>query len=360
MPENSIYIIAEAGVNHNGSPSMALELVKAAASAGANAVKFQTFQADKLAAKSSAKAAYQIESTGNSESQWAMLKRLELNRETHILLLKRCRELDIDFLSTPFDPESLDFLAYDLKLPRLKISSGDLTNAPLLLQAARTGKPLILSTGLSTLAEIEQALSVLAFGYISPDRRPSLEAFVEAWAAEAGQWSVRKKVALLHCTTEYPAPWDEVNLKVMDTLHLAFGLATGYSDHTQGIAIPIAAAARGAVIIEKHFTLSRELPGPDHQASLEPDELKTMVKSIRQVEQALGSGLKHPTASEWKNRDAARKSLVATRTIASGEPLTVDNLGVKRPGSGISPIRYWEMLGRTALHHYEADDVIEK
>ena len=355
----NIYIIAEAGVNHNGSPEMALRLVDVAAEAGADAVKFQTFKADKLASKAATKAEYQTRTTDASESQVEMLRKLELDEAAHRELISRCRLRGIQFLSTPFDLDSLELLATTFDLPLLKLPSGELTNAPLLLAAARTGKKIVLSTGMATLGEVEIALGVLAFGYLHLDHIPSEVAFRTAYAGADGQSFLHERVTLLHCTTEYPAPFNEVNLRAMETLAAAFGLLVGYSDHTAGIVVPIAAAARGARIIEKHFTLDRNLPGPDHRASLEPEELKQMVTAIRQVEQALGTPLKSPTASEVKNMAVARKSIVAAGEIKAGEEFTSENLVIKRPGGGISPLRYWELLGRKAGRDFAADEVIE-
>jgi N-acetylneuraminate synthase len=355
-----IYIIAEAGVNHNGSIELAKQLIEAAAVSGADAVKFQTFKTEKLVSRSAPKALYQLAVTDREESQFEMLKRLELDRGTHEQLIEHCRKAGIQFLSTPFDLESVDLLANTLNLPRIKLPSGEITNGPLLLKAARTGKPVILSTGMSTLADVGAALGVLAFGYTSsPDELPFEGAFEKAFASEAGQASLRSMVTLLHCTTAYPTPYNDVHLLAMDTLKHAFGIPCGYSDHTLGIAVPIAAAARGAVMIEKHFTMDRNLPGPDHQASLEPKELKEMVNSIRQVEQAFGSAYKKPTEEELANRKVARKSLVAARAIKAGERYTEYNVEVKRPGMGISPIRYWDLLGKAASRDYMEDEAIE-
>lgn len=357
---NRVFIIAEAGVNHNGSLEMALQLVDAAASAGADAVKFQTFTADELVSKKAEKADYQKRETCEHETQWEMLKRLELREEDHVRLLAYCKERGIQFLSTPFDLESARLLINHLDLPLIKVSSGDLTNAPLLLKIAESGKNIILSTGMATLGEIELALGVLAFGYTQPTETPSFDAFRDAYHSDLGQQALKEKVVLLHCTTEYPAPYDEVNLRVLDTLSQAFQLPVGYSDHTEGIAVPIAAVARGAKVIEKHFTLDRNLPGPDHRASLEPHELKAMVEGIRQVEQAMGRSVKTPTLSEAKNMTVARKSLVAAKTIQKGDRFTVENLAVKRPGSGISPLYYWDWLGRVAACDYEEDEVVRE
>lgn len=356
---NNTFIIAEAGVNHNGSLDMALQLIDVAIDAGANAVKFQTFKGEKLVSRYASKAEYQTRNTGTAESQLEMIKKLELNEGQHLVLVEHCQKHGIEFMSTPFDLDSVDFLANVINVSRLKIPSGEITNGLILLKFAQTGKPIILSTGMSTLDEVEMALGVLAFGFINSREKPSMGAFTEAYSSSEGQAFLKDKVSLLHCTTEYPAPFEEVNLKAMDTLRDKFSLPVGYSDHTIGIAVPIAAVARGAVIIEKHFTLDRNLPGPDHKASLEPGELKQMVSSIRQIELALGNGVKQPTTSEIKNMVVARKSLVATREIKQGELFTEANLGVKRPGTGRSPFEYWVLLGKTADKDYKADEVIE-
>lgn len=354
-----VYIIAEAGVNHNGSLDVARRLIDVAAEAGADAVKFQTFKADNLVSRAARKADYQQRTTDAEESQFEMIRRLELSESDHALLKRHCETAGIEFLSTPFDLDSLNFLNGPMALPRLKLPSGEITNAPFLVEVARTGKPVILSTGMSTLIEVEQALGVLAFGYLHPGGAPDVEAFGHAFASDAGRAALRSKVVLLHCTTEYPAPLDEINLRAMDTLRDVFGLPVGYSDHTAGIAVPIAAAARGACVLEKHFTLDRSLPGPDHAASLEPRELAAMVESVRQVERALGSPEKAPTASELKNRAVARKSLVAARPIRKGEPFTLANLAVKRPGDGLSPFQYWDRLGSIADRDYAEDQAIQ-
>lgn len=354
-----VYIIAEAGVNHNGSLEQAIRLVDVASESGADAVKFQTFRADRLVSRTAAKAEYQARLTDAQESQHTMIRKLELDEAAHEVLALHCEKRGIEFLSTPFDLESLEMLVRKFDLSRIKLPSGDLTNAPLLLEAARTGKPIILSTGMSTLGEIEMALGVLAFGYSEKDEPPSIAAFEQAYASEKWGRALQEKVTLLHCTTEYPAPFSEINLRAMATLQQAFGLPVGYSDHTQGIAIPVAAVALGAVIIEKHFTLDRNLPGPDHKASLEPNELKQMVLSIREVELALGASIKQPAASELKNRPVARKSLVAARDIRKGERFTQDNLVVKRPGDGVNPVHYWEWLGKIADRDYQQDDRVK-
>lgn len=357
MHVNHTYIIAEAGVNHNGSLDMAKKLVEVAAESGADAVKFQTFTANRLVSSTAPKADYQIKTTAADESQYEMIRRLELDEAAHVALIEHCKMCGIVFLSTPFNIESVDLLVRQFDLPSIKISSGDITNAPLLLKVAQTGKPVILSTGMSTLGEIEDALGVLAFGYLD-GCNPSVAAFRAAYCTAQGQAILQNKVTLLHCTTEYPAPYEDVNLKVIDTLKNAFGLPTGYSDHTEGIAVAIAAVARGAVIIEKHFTLDCSLPGPDHKASLDPAELKEMVAAIRVVEHALGSVQKYPTTSELKNMVVARKSLVAAVAVTAGEPFTTDNLTVKRPGSGLSPMQYWDMIAKKAVRKFSLDEEI--
>lgn len=352
-----IFIIAEAGVNHNGSLEMALELVEVAARAGVDAVKFQTFRAASLVGANAPKADYQKRTTGEAESQLEMIRQLELSEAAHQVLWGRCRELSLEFISTPFDSESLALLVR-LGVSRLKIPSGEITSGPLLWEAARTGLPIILSTGMSGLGEIEEALGVLAFGYLAPPEPPSRAAFARTYRSVEGRRALQENVTLLHCTTEYPAPFTELNLRAMCTLAQAFGLPAGYSDHSEGLAASMAAAALGASVIEKHFTLNRDLPGPDHRASLEPDELKALVRAVRQTEKALGSPLKVPTASEEKNIPVARKSLVAARDIRAGELFTEENLTCKRPGSGISPMRYWEYLGTPAARDYVRGNLI--
>jgi N-acetylneuraminate synthase len=288
-----------------------------------------------------------------------MLKRLELPLDMHHELLEYCNSLGIEFLSTAFDEVSLRFLVDDLGLKRLKLPSGELTNAPLVLAHAQTGIDLIVSTGMASLAEIEEALGIIAFGYISKKNiLPSKKAFQEAYSSKAGQEILREKVTLLQCTTEYPAPMQEINLNVMDTFKKAFGLKVGYSDHSQGVSVPIAAVTKGAVLIEKHFTLDKKMKGPDHKASLEPSELKLMVKAIRDVELALGSSVKVPTVSEVKNKNIARKSLIASKVICKGEKFTEENISIKRPGGGIDPINYWDMIGTVAVKNYDKDELL--
>lgn len=352
-------IIAEAGVNHNGSAELAFKLVDKAVEAGADVVKFQTFKAKNLVTMEANQCEYQVANTGKEESQYDMLSRLELDYETHHQLLRYCDEKNIEFLSTAFDPESLAFLVDDLGIKRLKLPSGEVTNLPLVLAHARTGCDIIVSTGMATMAEIEQCLGVIAFGYTAAnDVSPSLEQFEEAYFSERGKQVLKQKVTILHCTTEYPAPPADINLNAMDTLAYGFHLPVGYSDHSDGITIPVAAVAKGACIIEKHFTLDRKMEGPDHKASLEPEQLKAMVDAIRMVESSLGDGLKGPRPSEVRNRPIVRKSLVAARDIERGEVLSESNLCVKRPGSGISPAHYWQYLGKAAVTRYNAGDLI--
>jgi N-acetylneuraminate synthase len=289
-----------------------------------------------------------------------MVRKLELSETSHEKLIAHAKARGILFLSTPFDSSSLHLLTDRFGLRTIKIPSGEITNAPFLLEIARTGRTAILSTGMSTLGEVETALSVLAFGYTaSPDAEPDLQKFGAAYAASAGRQALQGKVSLLHCTSEYPAPYPEVNLRAMNRLGDAFGLPVGLSDHTVGIHIPIAAVACGARIIEKHFTLDRTLPGPDHAASLEPVELRAMVHAIRDVEVAMGDGVKRPTESEWKNRGVIRKSLVAARPLAAGQRLTTTDVTAKRPGTGISPLLYWEQLGRVLPRDYAEDEAFD-
>lgn len=353
-------IIAEAGVNHNGSDDLAFSLVDAAHKAGADIVKFQTFKAKNLVTEEAEQAEYQVTNSGQKESQYSMLKRLELSYETHHKLVKYCNGLGIEFLSTAFDSESLSFLVDDLGIKRLKLPSGEITNAPLVLEHARTGCDLIVSTGMATLSEIEQALSVIAFGYINPEGNPTDEALQAAYFSEQGKQLLKDKVTLLHCTTEYPAPFNDINLNAMDTMKDAFKLEVGYSDHSAGIVVPIAAVAKGAVLIEKHFTVDKALPGPDHKASLDPAELKEMVDGIRIVEKILGDGIKGPRPSEVKNKSVARKSLVAANTIIAGELFSEKNLAVKRPGNGINPINFWHYLSKPSDKSYKAGDLIDE
>ena len=335
MSYNKTFIIAEAGVNHNGSLEMAFQMIDAAVAAGADAVKFQTFKAEKVISVNAPKAGYQKETTGSDESQLEMAKKLELDETAHIKLNQYCQQKGIQFLSTPFDLESVNLLSR-LGLEIFKIPSGEITNLPYLRKLGALKKRLIMSTGMADLGEIEDALDVLT---------------------ESG--TPLENITVLHCNTEYPTPFEDVNLKAMLTIRNAFpGISVGYSDHTPGLEVAVAAVALGAAVLEKHFTLDRNLPGPDHKASLEPDELKAMVQAIRNIEKALGDGVKHPSPSEVKNKPIARKSLVATQPIKAGERFSADNITAKRPGTGISPMRWDEVLGQTAQKDYEKDDLI--
>ena len=330
MPKS--LIIAEAGVNHNGSLDLAFQLIDAAKSAGADAVKFQTFRADALAARSAHKAAYQGRTTSRDESQLEMLRRLELDETAHRRLIAYCESVDIRFLSSPFDHESVDLLAA-MNLPIFKVPSGEITNHPFLRHVASKSKPIILSTGMCTLDEVKEAVGVLR-------------------GAGASDLTV------LHCVTEYPTPYGQVNLRAMLTLKEALGLPVGYSDHTPGIEIPVAAVALGAVVIEKHFTLDRSLPGPDHAASLEPDKLAQMVTSIRHVEESLGDGVKAPAPCEIPNISVARKSVVAARAMSAGHTLQESDLAIKRPGNGLAPKTLPDLVGRTLRVAIGEDELV--
>ncbi len=355
-----VHVIAEAGVNHNGEESLALDLVAAAAAAGADTVKFQTFRAEDVVTPDATKAAYQKATTDAGETQYQMLKRLELTADAHRAVQASCRDHGIAFLSSPFGLESLRFLVDDLGVDAIKIPSGEITNGPLLLAAARSGRRLIVSTGMSSLDEVRQALGVVAFGRTAgTDATPSRRTFAEALDSAAGRAALTDSVVLLHCTSQYPAPAEDVNLRAMDTLADTFGLPVGLSDHSEGIAVPIAAVARGATVIEKHLTLDRQLPGPDHRASLEPDTFAAMVAAIRTVERALGDGVKAPRPSEADTAAVARRSLAAIAPVAAGEPFTVFNLGSLRPGTGISPMAYWDWLGRSAGRDWPAGALLE-
>ncbi len=329
---DKILIIAEAGVNHNGDLDIAYRLVDEAVKAGADIVKFQTGIPEKVISKFAEKAEYQKVTTGSSESQLDMVRKLMLPFDDFRLLKKYCEEKNISFLSTPFDLSSVDFLE-ELGCDMWKIPSGEITNYPYLVKIAKTGKDILLSTGMSTLEEVRAAYDIL-------------------------KKEGAKKITLLHCTTEYPAPVEEVNLRAMQTLASEFGCDSGYSDHTEGIEIPIAAVAMGAKVIEKHFTLDKNMEGPDHKASLEPDELSAMVKGIRKVEKALGNGIKAPSPAEEKNRAVARKSIVAAKDIKAGDVLNEDNLTVKRPGNGISPMEWNNVIGTKAVRDFKEDELI--
>lgn len=329
-------IIAEAGVNHNGDMALAKELIAAAAAAGADLVKFQTFIAANIISRNAPKAEYQKGTTDPQESQQEMVRKLELTRENHLELIAECEKQGIGFFSTAFDKDSIDLLEELGGADVIKVPSGELTNLPYLRYLTRHGKHVLLSTGMANLGEIEAAINVVE---------------------QVG--TPRDKITVLHCTTEYPTPMEDVNLRAMVNIGKAFGVSVGYSDHTPGIEVPIAAVALGATVIEKHFTLDRNLPGPDHRASLEPHELKAMVQGIRNIEKALGDGIKRPSPSELKNKPIARKSLVAARPIKAGEPFSEENLMAKRPGTGISPMQWDEVIGRTAPRDFSEDELIE-
>ena len=326
-------IIAEAGVNYNGDIEIAKKMVRAASEAGADIVKFQTGKPENSISVYAKKADYQLETTGTDESQLEMCQKLMLPDEDYPELIKTCEECGIRFLSTPFDCESVDFLA-ELGVDLWKIPSGEITNLPLLLHIAKKKQPIILSTGMSTIEEVGKAVTVLR----------------EHGAGE---------ITVMQCNTEYPTPYKDANIRAMQTLSSCLHVQAGYSDHTKGIEVPVAAVVMGACIIEKHFTLDRSMPGPDQAASMEPNELKQMIDAIRHIEQALGTGEKKPSASELKNRDIARKSIVAKMTIKKGEYLTEKNLTCKRPGNGISPMKWFDVIGTLAVRDFEKDEQIE-
>ena len=333
--KDSIFIIAEAGVNHNGKLEFAKKLAKEAKQAGADAVKFQTFKTELIVLEESEKAEYQKRATDTEGSQFDMLKKLELSYADFIELKRFCDEIGILFLSTPFDEESIDFLDKVLDIPIFKIPSGEITNVPYLEKVAKCNKPIILSTGMSTMDEIETVIRII--------RKFN-----------------QRELTLLHCNTDYPTQPEDVNLRAIDAMRERFRLPVGYSDHTSGILVPIAATAMGALVIEKHFTLDKHMQGPDHLASLEPDDLEQMIHGIRMIEKSMGDGEKKPTVSEMKNCFVARKSIVAKRKIISGEELSIDNITTKRPGNGISALHWHEILGKRASRNYEADEFIKE
>ncbi len=355
-----VLVIAEAGVNHCGDPDMALRLVDAAADAGADVVKFQTFSADKLAGAGAPKAAYQDRNDPTHASQLDMLRALELPHEAFVRIIEHCRTREIGFLSTPFDLGSVDFLVGTLGVPTIKIGSGDLTNAPLLHHAARSGKELIVSTGMSEMDEVEEAMGViaLALGYGPDGAAPAADTAAAAWADPAARAAVAARTTVLHCTSQYPAAPDAVNLQAMVTMRDVLGVPVGYSDHTLGIAVSVAAVAMGARAIEKHLTLDRNLDGPDHLASLEPEEMGRMIAMIRETEAALGDGIKRPHPSELDTRKVARQSLVAARPISAGALFSRDDLTTMRVGGGMAPIQLWQMVGRPASKAYEPGETI--
>ena len=331
----SVFIIAEAGVNHNGSVELACELIDVASESGADAVKFQTFKAENLVSKDAEKAEYQKQTTDTSESQFDMIKRLELDIDAHKKLIDYCQEKDIMFLSTPFDHESIDLLN-ELQLQIFKIPSGEITNLPYLRHIGLLNKKVFLSTGMSNLQEVGDALTVLI-----------------------NSGTLKENITVLHANTMYPTPMEDVNLNAMQTIHKEFGVAVGYSDHTLGIEVDIAAVAMGASIIEKHFTLDKAMDGPDHKASLEPDELKAMVSAIRNIEKALGGYEKKPSPSESINIDVARKSIVANQIIKKGELLSKKNITIKRPGAGINPMKWDVVIDTIAIRDFLENENIE-
>lgn len=332
---NRVFIIAEAGVNHNGDIGLAKKLIDAAVNAGVDAVKFQTFNTDNEVSKYAPKAEYQLETTNKDESQYEMIKKLELSREDHLVLMDYCKKKSIMFLSSPFENDAIDLLA-ELKLDIMKIPSGEITNYPFMKKIGALNKQVIMSTGMAEIGEVEKAIDLLT-----------------------SSGTERGKITLLHCNTEYPTPFEDVNLRAMVTLAETFKLPVGYSDHTPGIEIPLAAVALGAVVIEKHFTLDKTMEGPDHKASLEPDELKALVTAVRNVETALGTGIKKPSKSEKKNIAIARKSIVALCAIKEGEEFTEQNICTKRPGSGVDPMLWNFVLGRKAVRDFGEDELIE-
>ena len=358
MIQPDVKIIAEAGVNHNGSKERAMTLIDVAASAGADFVKFQTFKADRMARPNVAKAAYQIKQVGKDISQHAMLKSLELPEDWHHDLIDHAQANGIGFISTAFDVASLNFLSV-LDLPLFKIPSGELTNGPLLWRFAKTGKPLVLSTGMATLSEVEEALAVIAHALTHDAQPDNRNAIWPAFSNPKAQAILQERVTLLHCTSQYPTPMDEVNLRSMGTLQSAFNLPVGYSDHTMGIHVPTAAVALGACVIEKHITTDRTLAGPDHAASLEPDEFTAMVAAIRGVSLAMGQAAKIPQASEWATRNVVRQRIVVARALSIGETICAGHLTTARSVTGLPAMDLWSWIGRPAPKDFSTGDGFE-
>ncbi len=357
----STYIIAEAGVNHNGDLDKAIEMVKVASGFGADAIKFQSFKASRMVTKNVQKAKYQKLNTNKLDNQYTMIKELELTSNMHEKIINECNKQNIEFLSTPFDIESLNMLANDFGIKKIKISSGDITNAPLLVNTGYLADEIILSTGMSDLNDINNGLKAISFGllnfiYDECNTKMLNKAFTEFKKNKL----LRKKIKLLHCTTEYPAPLKEANLKAIETLKKKYNVQIGYSDHTNGINTSLAAVALGAEIIEKHFTLNKSLKGPDHKASLNPKEFRLMVKGIREVEKTIGNGKKMISPSETKNINIARKFLVASSMIKKGEKFSKNNITCKRSGGGISPFDFWKLIKGKSKRNYEYDDVIDQ
>jgi len=356
---DTVFVIAEAGVNHNGSLDRALKMVDVAAEAGADAVKFQTFSARRLVTDTAAQAAYQTRNMGKTVSQRAMLEALELDDDAHRHLLAHCRARGITFLSTPFDVGSLRFLHEDIGVPLMKVGSGDLTNGPLVLAAARTGLPLILSTGMATLDEVAETVALVEFGLREAEGTPSAADLAARSFPVVAESLLARRLTLLLCTTDYPTPPEDVGLRAMSLLGQSFGVPVGFSDHTVGVTASTAAVALGARVVEKHFTLSRDLPGPDHSASLEPDELATLVRAVRDAETMTRGATLTVSAAEADNRLAARKSLVAAHPIAAGEEIAAAAIEIKRPGGGISPMRFWDLAGVKANRAYATDEAFD-
>lgn len=361
MSKDEVYIIAEIGVNHDGSVEKAKALIDVAIDCGCNAAKFQTFKSELVVNKFASKAEYQIKNTNDDSSQLDMIKKLELTKKDFKALQSYC-ENKIDFLSTPFDMPSLNFLSDELSVPVIKIPSGEITNAPFLLEISKKRLPMIMSTGMCSLGDVELALGVIAFGLMKIDgNRPSRDAFISAFHSEEGKSVLRQFVTLLHCTSNYPADPSSANIRAMNTMSMAFGLPIGYSDHTEGSLASILAVANGASVIEKHITLNKQDIGPDHQASMEPNEFREMVKQIRLVNTILGHSYKGPTSEEVATSMVARRSLVAATTVELGDIWSEHNLAVKRPGDGVSPFKYWELLGKTNdARKYQADELLDK
>lgn len=353
--EHRTYVIAEIGVNHDGSLPKALEMVSAVAASGADAVKIQTFKAETLVSERAPKAAYQLATTPTSESQFEMLKRLELSRDEHWAIMEAAVEHGLDFLSTPYDPQSLSFLVNEMNVNQIKIASSDITNLPLLLAAGRSGKKVILSTGMSTIEEIGQGLATIGFGGTRKEGSPTLSQ-IASWDDVSLQQYLPNHVVLMQCTSQYPAPVDEANLQAISTLRDLFGVPVGYSDHTIGTLAAVMSVAYGASMYERHFTLDRMAPGPDHAASLEPVEFTALVAAIREAEKARGSGVKEPSPGEVGNRYPMRKGLIAARNIAAGEVITASDITCRRPAMGDPPSRFWSWVGKVADRNFTVGD----
>lgn len=356
----SVFVIAEAGVNHNGDLERAKQLIDISADAGADAVKFQAFKAGKLVTAALRKAAYQQVQTQSQGSQYEMLKALELSERDQETLKRHCEHRGVEYLVSAFDDESLDFLIDGLGQKKIKFGSGELTNAPLLFQAASKGVEIILSTGMATLADIEQALGLVALGYTKPEITPTLAGMLQAWSDPQTRAVVREKISILQCTSSYPTPIGEANIAAMATIRQAFGCRTGYSDHTLGGTATIAAVALGAELIEKHVTLDRSLPGPDHGSSMIPPEFARLVADIRDVPLAMGSPIKVPAECERDTAAVARKRIVAAMPIMSGTPFTKENITLKRAERGLPPVEYWNLIGRVSERDYREDEPIER